>query len=293
MILFCFASPLLAAPKPESPLHAPITPAPSIFGEIGPSTIASSRNNCVKIVAVDNDNGSGTSISSGTGFFLNSSHVATCYHVISHLQPDASDPTKGTITPYAHINVTLIDGEIIPATVVSVANNSNTTPFQNDFAILKLASVPKLKIVASLIRHSTSTILVGSNIVFTGYPLGSGFMLTHKGCISGLSDDRGVIGIEGSINKGNSGGAVIDDKGEIIGIISNRLGGISVGLDQLRGYISQTGGHGSVAIMGVDVLAVDKELINTLDTYISTGAGYARSIQFLQNYVQHDTNILK
>lgn len=43
---------------------------------------------------------------------------------------------------------------------------------------------------------------------------------------------------------------------------------------------------GSVQLMGVDPLQTAKETIKVLDTYISTGIGYARSIKFLVDYKQ-------
>jgi len=37
--------------------------------------------------------------------------------------------------------------------------------------------------------------------------------------------------------------------------------------------------------MGVDHLQASKAIIQTLDMYISTGIGYARSIKFVRDYI--------
>ena len=76
-----------------------------------------------------------------------------------------------------------------------------------------------------------------------------------------------------------------DDQGNAVGIISMREGGISQGLGELKVYIDKTSKQGSVQIMGVDPLKATKAIIQTLDQYISTGIGYARSIKFLREYI--------
>ena len=102
--------------------------------------------------------------------------------------------------------------------------------------------------------------------------------------ISGIDDSGSIICIQGSINKGNSGGALISGDGKAIGIISMREGGISKALQELTVYIEATSKQGSVQIMGVDPLKAIKATVETLNTYISTGIGYARYIKFLKEY---------
>jgi hypothetical protein len=111
-------------------------------------------------------------------------------------------------------------------------------------------------------------------------------MVTHFGTISGITKDKSVICVQAATNKGNSGGALIDKKGEVIGIISMREGGISLGLQNYLNQINQAEKMGSVQIMGIDPLQATKETINVLDTYISTGIGYARRSTFLNDYIK-------
>jgi hypothetical protein len=102
--------------------------------------------------------------------------------------------------------------------------------------------------------------------------------------ISGIDDSGSIICIQGAINKGNSGGALITDDGKVIGIVSMREGGISKALKDLTVHIEATSNQGSVRLLGVDPLGAIKATIETLDTYISTGIGYARCIKFLKEY---------
>jgi hypothetical protein len=48
-----------------------------------------------------------------------------------------------------------------------------------------------------------------------------------------------------------------------------------------------------VKLMGVDPLQATKNIIQTLDQYISTGIGYARSIKFAREYLGKHPELLK
>ena len=85
----------------------------------------------------------------------------------------------------------------------------------------------------------------------------------------------------------------MNSHGRAVGIISMREGGISQGLGELNVYIDQTASHGSVQIMGVDPLQATKAIIQTLDQYISTGIGYARSISFVREYISKNPQLMK
>ncbi len=72
-----------------------------------------------------------------------------------------------------------------------------------------------------------------------------------------------------------------------------REGGISRGLSELNSYIDKNTHHGSVQIMGVDALQATKAIIQTLDEYISTGIGYARSVKYAREYLDTHKEQLK
>ena len=265
------------------------------------SILEESRDNCVKI-SVHSTN------SLGTGFFLDDLHIATCFHVIGSWQINQSvNPPEANILLGTGIKVLLEDGEVIDAEIVTPTPTTNIklqeapspntqtllTPVIQDFAVLKLKSKPKAIIKANPIYTEKNLPQIGSDILFSGYPFGTPAMITHKGMISGMAAGDQLICIQAPINKGNSGGALLTTKGEIIGIVSDREGGISLGLQELSKYIENTKKEGSVLIMGVDQLAVTKEIIQTLDTYISTGIGYARPVKYLKDYLNKNPEILK
>jgi hypothetical protein len=190
---------------------------------------------------------------------------------------------------FPDLQVTDQSGDTIGATVISVPTQSDPDPLGHDFAILKLGEKPNSSSTEITLSDNNESVGIGDEVVFSGYPLGVPALLTHRGMVSGWTNDKSVIFIEAAINKGNSGGAVLNSKKHAIGILCNRVGGISVGLDQLREYIGASASHGSVAIMGVDTLQATKALIDTLDTYISTGMGSANAISFVREYLdRHD-----
>ncbi|MET0423009.1 MAG: trypsin-like peptidase domain-containing protein [Actinoplanes sp.] len=135
--------------------------------------------------------------STGTGVIVNGDGtILTAAHVISG---------GGTI------KVSFTDGTESAATVVS----SDT---EQDVATLKPATLPSTVVPAVLGGGSA----VGDDVVAIGNPLGL-TMSTSAGVVSGL--DRRVGGVPGhiqfdaAVNPGNSGGPLINDHGQVIGIV--------------------------------------------------------------------------
>jgi len=242
------------------------------------NVLTNSRQNCVRILVADKPVGS--------GFFIHESHVVTCCHVITAKR--VIDHKQNTLNWKAHANISVQcpSGEKIDAVCVSNPTKQDISPLLYDFAVLKLKKKPNTKALVLPFFSWPDAPAVGSEVCFSGYPLGAPTMLTHKGMISGVSLNHNVLCIQAAINKGNSGSALLTATSEIIGIISMREGGISKGLQKLRKHISKTERHGSVSMMGVNPLQSIKEIVNVLDLYISTGIGYAITSKHLTSYLQ-------
>ncbi|RZB38327.1 MAG: hypothetical protein SRB2_00075 [Desulfobacteraceae bacterium Eth-SRB2] len=243
-----------------------------------------SRQNCVRILIAGKP--------AGTGFFIHKSHIATCCHVIT--ANVVVDPKKNKFEWTAHekIFVQCPSGEKIEATCVSRPTKQDMSPLVHDFAVLKLKKKPRIEGAVLPFFTWGDVPSVGSDVYFSGYPLGAPAKLTHKGMVSGLAPNHDIICIQAPINKGNSGSALLNSDGDILGIVSMREGGISKGLKKLRKYITKTEKHGSVKLMGVDPLQSTKEIVNVMDLYISTGIGYAISSKHLKIYLDK-TKILE
>ncbi len=228
--------------------------------------------------------------SSGTGFLVGDQYVVTCFHVVASLVVQGTN-VNWTIFP--DLQVTLSTGETISGVVVSIPSETNPNPIHQDFAVVKLMAKPS-KVPAQLeFATDEDEVNIGDEVVFSGFPLATPGMVTHRGMVSGWDDSKSLIFVQAAINKGNSGGALLNMNGRVAGIVSMREGGISQGLQQLAAYIDQTAQHGSVKLMGVDSLQATKAIVQTLDQYISTGIGYARSSRFVGSYVSNNPDLFR
>jgi S1-C subfamily serine protease len=228
--------------------------------------------------------------SSGTGFLIADGYVATAFHVVASLA--ASEGAKGW-SLHPELTVKLPDGERLRATCVTVPSPEDQTPLQYDFAVLRLEAKPKGRHPRVELADPAERFAVGDDIVFSGFPLATPGLVTHKGMISGFDDTGSIIVLQAAINKGNSGGAVLTSSGKAIGIISMREGGISKGLAELSAYIESVSGKNTVIIRGVDPLESTRAIIQTLDRYISTGIGYAISVRPLRAYLAKHPELMR
>lgn len=246
-----------------------------------PIDIAASRESTVHIR---------TARGTGSGFVLDSSHVVTCFHVVGWGVITASSVTWGG---FDNIVVDLPSGESIPADIVSIPTHQDGSPLVFDFAVLKLRKKPSRAVRFANIAPNDKLRSVGDDVVFSGFPLAAPGMVTHRGMISGLADNGAWIFVQAPTNKGNSGGALMNSDGEVIGIISQREGQISDSLQEIVRKIDKDAERGSIRLMSLDPSAAIKDLTQVLDKHISTGIGYARNIGLLDAYLKRTPHILK
>ena len=140
----------------------------------------------------------------GSGFVLDTAgHILTNYHVIEGAR---------------EIEVTLSDDYVLPAKVVGV-------DARNDLAVIKVDAPPESLVPVEL--GSSDNLLVGQRAIAIGNPFGQFGRTLTTGVISALdrtiegSDGRTITGIiqtDAAINRGNSGGPLLDSSGRVIGI---------------------------------------------------------------------------
>lgn len=142
----------------------------------------------------------------GSGFVLDKDgHILTNYHVIEGAES---------------IEVTFGDQVTAPAEIIGVDP-------RNDVAVLKVALAPELLQPVTL--GASTDLRVGQWAIAIGNPFGQFGRTLTTGVISALDrtingpDNRtitGVIQTDAAINKGNSGGPLLDSSGRVIGITS-------------------------------------------------------------------------
>ena len=153
--------------------------------------------------------GVATDKSVGTGFILSDEgYIVTNYHVVS----------EGN-----RINILTYEREVFEAEVIGADR-------EKDVALLKIISgnYEELKLANS------ENVQVGNKVIAIGNPLGLSFTVT-EGIVSavnraGPSGEREYIQTDVSLNPGNSGGPLINIKGEVIGINNFKVGGGAEGL---------------------------------------------------------------
>jgi serine peptidase DegS len=182
----------------------------------------------------------------GSGVILDAGgHIVTNDHVIANAQS---------------IRVQLADGRVAEAHVVG------TDP-DTDLAVLKidLKALP----VAPLGR--SDQLRVGDVVLAIGNPLGLAHTVTH-GIVSatsraqlGIAPVEDFIQTDAPINHGNSGGALVDTNGALVGIntamIAKSLGvegiGFAIPVNMVRGVVSEIIAHGRVIRGWIGILPED------------------------------------
>jgi len=167
----------------------------------------------------------------------------------------------------AAIDVVLTDGRVSPATVVG--SDPDT-----DLALLRieLDGLPGLRLGRS------DTLRVGDVVLAIGNPFSIGQTVT-QGIVSGtrrgqlgLSPFENFIQTDAAINLGNSGGALVDARGALVGIntafFSRRLDsegiGFAIPINLVRGVMADLIEHGRVIRgwlgVGTETLTADQAL---------------------------------
>ncbi|MCL2499583.1 MAG: trypsin-like peptidase domain-containing protein [Defluviitaleaceae bacterium] len=203
------------------------------------------------------NNASRTAIGSGSGFIFymdeNNAYVATNNHVVEN-------------TMYIHIS--LDDETLIPARLVGASRN-------NDLAVLavSLETLAEYGIpfgVATL--GSSDGLRIGDSVIAIGNALGEGIRTT-QGIVSALDLSiivpnpatgeqltLNVFQTDAAVNRGNSGGPLFNERGEVVGIITAKFMGAGIEgmgyvlpIDNVRNLMERLREEGSVIIpfMGI------------------------------------------
>lgn len=237
----------------------------------------------------------------GSGVIVSTDgYILTNHHVV-----DGAD----------EILVDLGDGRTITAKLVGADEPS-------DLALLKIAASD----LRPLPLGNSDAVQVGDVVLAVGNPLGIGQTVTMgivsaKGRSTGAGDGgyEDFLQTDAPINQGNSGGALVNTKGELIGINSQILspsqGNIGIGFaipaNMARHVMDELGTEGRVrrAQLGVRVQAVTSDLAASLGlkepggvivSAVSSGSAADRAgvrrgdvIRAFNGEPVHDTNALR
>lgn len=153
--------------------------------------------------------------SSGTGFPIDSKTFITNSHVVGY-GPDSKGqriPPDERVSPYdKRIQVVLPNGVSLTGKIIGLAPDF-------DVAVI---SVPENNFVKPMPIGDSNSLRVGDTIWAMGNPMGMTFLTTRGIITKTNSIIPGTITemtqIDASINHGNSGGPLVDERGQIVGI---------------------------------------------------------------------------
>jgi len=160
-----------------------------------------------KIYSSGDSGSSDVSISAGTGWPIAQGYVVTSYHIVD-------GKTK--------IKVQLANGDRLDAKPV-LADQAN------DLIFLKVENSEKLP---PSLNISSNEATKGTDVFTIGFPfisvMGGNAKVTNGivNATSGLNDDPRMYQVSTQIQPGNSGGPLLNMKGEVIGIIASKLSDI-------------------------------------------------------------------
>lgn len=202
-------------------------------------------------------------ISYGSGVIISEDGlIITNYHVIQNGE---------------RVSVTLYDGTQYEAKVLGFDD-------QSDLAVLKV----DVKGLLSVPLGTSKNLQVGENVVAVGNPLSAEFSQTvTDGIISGinrkLKNDTqafSLIQTNAAINSGNSGGALVDAEGKLIGINTAKISatgvegiGFAIPIDEAMKIVKELVEKGKIdhAFIGFSGYVLTEEVASQVGTKEKTG----------------------
>ncbi len=203
----------------------------------------------------------------GTGVIISENgHIITNWHLAGN--------------KYSSCYVTMEDGTVYNGNIVWADSDL-------DLAIVKI-SANNLKYLQ---LGDSDNIKIGETVYAIGNPIGIEFQRTvTKGIVSGLNrtikieEDKnssymeGLIQTDASINQGNSGGPLINTKGEVVGINSVKIEtaegiGFAIPVNIFKPVVESLVNEGEFEEAYLGIFAYDKEVIKYLNNDVSFNEG--------------------
>lgn len=189
--------------------------------------------------------------SQGSGVILTSDgYIVTNAHVIG-----AADEVNETYLPSQRIVVYFHDGQSVDAALIAF-------DAATDLAVIKV-DVPQELTPAAL--GDPDALVLGERVLAIGNPGGISLSGTiTQGIVSGLNrvvtvgkvggDQISCIQTDAAINTGNSGGALLNKYGQVVGIVSIKMGdsyeniGFAIPMDLVKSVAEELIAHGNVQL---------------------------------------------
>ena len=205
--------------------------------------------------------------SQGSGVILTSDgYIVTNAHVIG-----TADSTGTTYIPAERIVVYFHDGSSVDASLIAF-------DAPTDLAVIKVEVQQEL---TPAVLGDPDALVLGERVVAIGNPGGISLSGTiTQGIVSGLDrtvtvgnaggDQIPCIQTDAAINTGNSGGALLNKYGQVVGIVSIKMGdsyeniGFAIPMDLVKSVAEELIAHGNVQLgrvrIGVTYTSITEEM---------------------------------
>ncbi len=239
---------------------------------------AAAEDSVVGIITASlNSSGSGyVTNSQGSGVILTSDgYIVTNAHVIG-----TADETNQTYQPAERIVVYFHNGESVDASLIAFDTST-------DLAVIKVEVQEELT-PAQL--GDPSALVLGERVIAIGNPGGISLSGTvTQGIVSGLNRTVTVGKVGGSqiaciqtdaaINTGNSGGALLNKYGQVVGIVAIKMGdsyeniGFAIPIDLVKSVVEELISHGNVLLGRVRIGITYSSITNEMSALYGIPAG--------------------
>jgi hypothetical protein len=179
----------------------------------------------------------------------------------------------------------------IPTQDVKARITHESVEQKHDYAVISMNGIDPRIAASDVTVGAPTTPPVGRHVAYLGYPFGSSSLVVSSGYVSSVEQQGPVtvLRIDGSVNRGNSGGPVVDlQTGELIALVTRAETGFIVeqmtGLqDALRQNIDFLENMPSIMqIGGIDPMKVSQaamvallEVSGHIERSANVGIGYA------------------
>jgi predicted Zn finger-like uncharacterized protein len=278
---------------PTQPASPDRTDEPSGHGQLTAKTLRTLKDATV-FVKVE----AGPFSATGSGFVMrlegDDAFIVTNHHVVD---PNREFVHRGSTGRFRAVRTSVpasiyvvfhsgARGERVASAEVLASDSSR------DLAILRARGVSD--VAASIDLSHKATLVETMPIFILGFPFGEGLSLTkgnpaitiNKGSVSSIRDDEfghtKLVQIDGALNPGNSGGPVVDEHGQLVGVAVATIRGSGIGLAISPDEVSRMllGRIGAVKLTTRNTagnqseIGVEIELIDPLNRIRSAGLHY-------------------
>lgn len=153
---------------------------------------------------------------------------------------------------------------------------------EHDLALLKFEASSH---GAKPLKLFSKDVRVGMPVIFAGYPLSLLNLTAHQGILSAIVKDpigSTVYLIDGTVNRGNSGGPLMSAEGSLIGIVNATRRENAPLLRQVEELPADV-----FKVHGLDLIGIQKALIQNLQL----GMGYAVPASYIPDFKDKESNV--